>query len=158
MCAPKPVYPKASAGAAQLFEPGDDHSQTMLETSVEVVELHTACLVRQRNLVGTNAPGPIFDLVSGIPLTRQRTHGLFLDSETDHVAVHRSPGSYGIGSRKPAGRKRCGHDTGEKIISEKFQPIVASDDLQVKVGEFPLADVAKAWVRPNNGARVVLRV
>jgi NADPH2:quinone reductase len=47
----------------------------------------------------------------------------------------------------------------EKIISElpTFQSW-AGGDLQVEVEEIPLADVAAAWLRPNNGRRIVLRV
>ena len=48
----------------------------------------------------------------------------------------------------------------EKIISEPptFLSMVASGDLQVEVEEIPLADVAAAWLRPNNGRCIVLRV
>ena len=53
-------------------------------------------------------------------------------------------------------RPRC---RWEKIISElpTFQSW-AGGDLQVEVEEIPLADVAAAWLRPNNGRRIVLRV
>jgi NADPH:quinone reductase-like Zn-dependent oxidoreductase len=48
----------------------------------------------------------------------------------------------------------------EKVVSEipTFMSIVASGGLQIEVEEIPLADVAAAWMRPNNGHRVVLRV
>lgn len=141
MGGPQPCHPKA--GAARLFETGDDHSQSMVETPVKIVELHSACLLRQWEPVTINPPGPTFDLVSGIPLARQRTHSLLLDSETDHVAVRRPPGAYGVWQRKPAAT---------------FLSIMASGDLQVEVEEIRLTDAAAAWVRPNSGRRVVLRV